>query len=154
MPAPPPEQADALRSYLRGRSTPCPGCGFDLRDCPSPVCPECGDALELTLRHRRAPAAETAATVLLAAGAGACGVILAVSLIQTVFGGGPLVRPRLDFDDAHAFIALFAFPVFLALLIFWLRSHTERQTRGERLTMVVGSSLGLALFVLLLALTG
>jgi hypothetical protein len=52
-PAPDP-QADVV-AYLKGRSSPCPRCGYDLRDIQTAKCPECGDPLVLkigTLRPR------------------------------------------------------------------------------------------------------
>ncbi len=44
-PSPPPAEVLALLSG--GRDLPCPGCGYNLRGLPSPVCPECGRRLRL-----------------------------------------------------------------------------------------------------------
>ncbi len=42
-------QLELLRAYLRAQDCACPGCGYNLRDLTSAVCPECGDALTLRL---------------------------------------------------------------------------------------------------------
>ncbi len=43
-----------LEAYLAGRLSPCPKCGYDLRDLTfggdRPKCPECGSALRLDTR--------------------------------------------------------------------------------------------------------
>ncbi len=38
-----------LLAFLHGRDAPCPLCGYNLRDMAEPRCPECGQALELTV---------------------------------------------------------------------------------------------------------
>jgi hypothetical protein len=40
-------------AYLRGRSAPCPRCGYDLRDIQTARCPECGDPLVLKIASSR-----------------------------------------------------------------------------------------------------
>lgn len=40
-------------AYLRGRSCPCPRCGYDLRDIKSARCPECGEPLVLKIGSPR-----------------------------------------------------------------------------------------------------
>lgn len=59
--APPPEvfapgdDAGFLASYLAGRDTPCPQCGYNLRDLTGLHCPECGQELrvQIALTHPR-----------------------------------------------------------------------------------------------------
>ena len=36
-------------AFLAGRSVPCPGCAYDLRDLQSAKCPECGEPLVLKI---------------------------------------------------------------------------------------------------------
>ncbi len=36
------EDADRLRQFLAGHNVLCPGCGYNLRDLQSNLCPECG----------------------------------------------------------------------------------------------------------------
>ncbi len=43
-----------LLEFLQGRDMPCPACGYNLRDLPSPVCPECREALRLQVGCQRA----------------------------------------------------------------------------------------------------
>ena len=38
---------DLLRQFLRNRDTPCPICGYNLRELTGHVCPECGKGIEL-----------------------------------------------------------------------------------------------------------
>lgn len=40
-------------AFARGRSVPCPRCGYDLRDIEQARCPECGDPLFLTIGTQR-----------------------------------------------------------------------------------------------------
>jgi len=54
---PPPPEADPgaeVIAFLRGRSAPCPRCGYDLRDLQRPLCPECGEPLVLKVGSPRA----------------------------------------------------------------------------------------------------
>ncbi|MBX3379723.1 MAG: hypothetical protein KF805_06485 [Phycisphaeraceae bacterium] len=44
--------AIALRNFLSEGTIPCPSCGYDVRGCDEPVCPECAWPLELQLRSR------------------------------------------------------------------------------------------------------
>jgi hypothetical protein len=41
-------------AFLKGRSIPCPRCGYDLRDIQSAKCPECGEPLVLKIGSPRA----------------------------------------------------------------------------------------------------
>lgn len=41
------EAAALLARFLRARDTPCPRCGYNLRDLAGSTCPECGDGLAL-----------------------------------------------------------------------------------------------------------
>lgn len=41
----------SVADFLRGRSAPCPKCGYDLRDLTTDTCPECGARLLLRLGH-------------------------------------------------------------------------------------------------------
>jgi hypothetical protein len=40
-------------AFLRGRSVPCPRCGYDLRDIGTAKCPECGEPLVLKVGSPR-----------------------------------------------------------------------------------------------------
>lgn len=46
------DQEALLRRFLRGSDTPCPSCGFNLRDCSSSRCPECGEPVVLDVRAK------------------------------------------------------------------------------------------------------
>lgn len=47
------DAADEVVAFLRGRSAPCPRCGYDLRDIGSARCPECGEPLVLKVGSPR-----------------------------------------------------------------------------------------------------
>lgn len=85
--APKDREADALRSFLANRDTPCPGCGYNLRGLTDATCPECGIPIELSVANRdplwswrRLIACAWASLVLF------CGV----SLLRTTFTVGGL----------------------------------------------------------------
>ncbi len=42
-----------LLEYVRDRDAPCPLCGYNLRDLSTPTCPECREALSLTVGFRK-----------------------------------------------------------------------------------------------------
>jgi hypothetical protein len=42
-------ERDLLLLYVRDRDFPCPGCGYNLRALTSPVCPECGQTVRLSV---------------------------------------------------------------------------------------------------------
>lgn len=42
-------EKELLRTFLHGRSHPCPICGYDLRDLRNDRCPECGRQLRLVV---------------------------------------------------------------------------------------------------------
>lgn len=51
----PPRDAEMeVVEFLRGRSHPCPRCGYDLRDIQAARCPECGEPLVLKIGSPRA----------------------------------------------------------------------------------------------------
>jgi len=51
----PPHGTDPeILAFLKGRSIPCPRCAYDLRDIPTPKCPECGEPLILKIGSPRA----------------------------------------------------------------------------------------------------
>lgn len=90
--APPAPQSDfsapagLLREYLRGRSTPCPGCGYDLCDLTDNRCPECGQALVLRVNLVEPRFGQLLAAILgLSAGAATGVVVLAVVIAVSVW---------------------------------------------------------------------
>lgn len=44
-----PANSELVSAFLAASDTPCPGCGYNLRGIGEPTCPECGQAIELTL---------------------------------------------------------------------------------------------------------
>jgi hypothetical protein len=42
-------ESEIVKAFLAEQDVGCPVCGYNLRDCPSPSCPECGAAIRLRL---------------------------------------------------------------------------------------------------------
>jgi hypothetical protein len=76
-----PDQSE-LAWYLQGRDVACPGCGYNLRGLSSGTCPECNQALTLTVTLADGHVGQLiAAMVGLSVGAGAAACVLAVVVI-------------------------------------------------------------------------
>ena len=84
---------DLLRAFLEDNPTPCPACGYDLRDLVTSRCPECGDQLVLRVGLAQ-PGQGTfiAGLIGLASGMGFSGLLLIYALLMfTRRGvGGPI----------------------------------------------------------------
>ncbi len=79
-------EANGLRQHLADRDLPCPGCGYNLRGLPDPVCPECRQELHLTVGLVEPRLGALIAGVgSLCAGAGAAGALLVTILIISGF---------------------------------------------------------------------
>ncbi|MCH8878716.1 MAG: hypothetical protein IID34_02395 [Planctomycetes bacterium] len=46
-------ETEFLLRFLQGRDHACPKCDYNLRNLTRPVCPECGEALKLTVGQRK-----------------------------------------------------------------------------------------------------
>ncbi len=46
-------ETEFLLRFLQGRDHACPKCSYNLRNLTRPVCPECGEALALTVGRRK-----------------------------------------------------------------------------------------------------
>ncbi len=91
------DEPGTLRAYLHERDTPCPGCGYNLRDLKADRCPEC--ALELALRVASPPVRLTrlsSAVVGLGMGAG-LGALVCLEALARIWTAdaawdGPITR--------------------------------------------------------------
>ena len=84
-----------LRRYLADRDAECPGCGYNVRGLTTDICPECGQALVLSLRVREPKqAAMIAGLVGLSMGAGFGGLLL-VYLAIVIIVGSPGTPPEM-----------------------------------------------------------
>ena len=123
-----------LEKYLADRDVVCPGCAYNLHGLKSDRCPECGDALQLSLQLvEPRQAALIAGLVGLSAGAGLGGLLLIYGVIATLvlrYGGGDF--RKFFFINGVGFIA---HAVVLALWIrFW---HPIRRTTAWRRRLLV-----------------
>jgi predicted RNA-binding Zn-ribbon protein involved in translation (DUF1610 family) len=53
-PTTPTDSGSEVVAFLKDRSHPCPRCGYDLRNAPAAICPECGEPLILKIGSPRA----------------------------------------------------------------------------------------------------
>lgn len=117
--------ADFLLRFLAGRDRPCPGCGYNLRDLPSALCPECGQQLTLSLRlvEPRQGALLTG-LIGLASGCGMGGLMLLFAAIMTFVmgrGSGGGLGQFLLVNGA-------GFLVHAVAVFFWLRHWNDIRT--------------------------
>ncbi len=88
-----PQPADAdtlLLEFVRDRDAPCPLCGYNLRNLPTPTCPECRETLSLTVGVRKLRFGWLLVTVIPSAFSGIAAVFLLIPLTISVFvQGGP-----------------------------------------------------------------
>ncbi len=92
-------EAGALKVYLVDRDVSCPGCGYNLRGLPEPVCPECRQELRISVglsESRMAELVTCAAFLFAGTGAGAA-VLITVAVLVATHGGGPNGREAVVF---------------------------------------------------------
>lgn len=81
------QEADII-SRLAGRDTPCPGCGYNLRDLPTAMCPECGRTVTVADLAQPGETRNVAATRVFA--------------LAFVFFGGPAAVLTFGFEVFYA----------------------------------------------------
>ncbi len=137
-----PSEASALRHFLADRDAPCPGCGYNLRGLASDRCPECNNAVRLTVGlvdHG------IGSLVAAAIGLGACGAAAAVLL---GICGWLWIRRGSPTDEE--FVILFVIPAVVVALdaagVFILVSRRARarflNLRSGRRLLVVAACWG------------
>lgn len=134
-----------LLTFVRDRDVLCPLCGYNLRALTVPRCPECGQALKLTVGlaelSLKAWLACTAATCLSAG----VGVVLALILIRA----GSLPPFNSTFKTLHFLSFPAMIPVAALFLIgrrAFLRCKPERQSVFAALTVVIIAAQFLTIF--------
>jgi hypothetical protein len=127
-----PEQ---MSVYLAGRDVPCPGCGYNLRDLRGSRCPECGDALVLSVGLAEPKqAAGITGLIGLAAGAGLSGLLLVYALIRHFLFGDSFSG-----EDRFVLITVCGFVVEAAAVWIWLVTwrRIRRLGKGPKLLLVL-----------------
>ncbi len=82
----PPADGDTLLlEYVRNRGAPCPMCGYNLRNLPTSTCPECREALSLTIGVRKLRFGWLLVTVIPGAFSGVAAVLLLIPLTAYLF---------------------------------------------------------------------
>ncbi len=97
-----------IRVFLRGRSAPCPRCGYDLRDIQFAKCPECAEPLVLKLGSPRANFAWLIVAMVPGCFSGVAACFLAVPIVMTVgrsFPGGPGIPWPIIAADLFGFLS-------------------------------------------------
>ncbi len=123
---------DLLKEFLSERSTPCPSCGYDLRNLTGSSCPECGQRLQLsvTLVYHNLPA--------YVVGLVSIGMSLGYSAIASGFILFASLNGRLR-NPSGAFVVCIVLTLLIsiALLVVWIRiSHwLRRQSPFRRWTL-------------------
>lgn len=84
---------DLLLLYVRDRDFPCPGCGYNLRALTSPACPECGQAVRISIGLVDVRMGPWVACLLGTSFPAGIGVfVLVVFAISTLYGRDPSFR--------------------------------------------------------------
>lgn len=87
---PPPSPTDPeaeVVAFLRGRSTPCPLCGYDIKDVQRAVCPECGEPLVLKIGSPRTHFGWLLLTMAPGCFSGVAAVIVLAPIVLTLWQG-------------------------------------------------------------------
>ena len=89
--AQPPADSDKLLfEFVRDRDAPCPRCGYNVRNLSTPTCPECREALSLSVGFRKPRFGWLLVTVTPGAFSGIAAALLLIPLMISVFlPGGP-----------------------------------------------------------------
>ncbi len=91
---PPADSDKLLLEFVRDRDAPCPRCGYNLRNLSTPTCPECREALSLTVGFRKPRFGWLLVTATPGAFSGIAAVLLLIPLMTSVFlQGGPVPWP-------------------------------------------------------------
>ncbi len=69
-------ETEFLLRFLQGRDHDCPKCNYNLRNLTRPVCPECGEALALTVGRRKIGDALFIVTLAPCIFSGICAILL------------------------------------------------------------------------------
>ena len=91
---PPADSDKLLLEFVRDCDAPCPRCGYNLRNLSTPTCPECREALSLTVGFRKPRFGWLLVTVTPSAFSGIAAALLLIPLMGSVFfPGGPAPWP-------------------------------------------------------------
>jgi hypothetical protein len=87
---PPLQPADEIRllDFLKGRDAPCPLCGYNLRDLTRPECPECRQALVLSVGLARLRLGWFLTTVTPGLFSGIAAVLVLIPIVLSATSGG------------------------------------------------------------------
>lgn len=125
-------EVERLAGYLKGRDAPCPGCGYNLRDLRSEICPECGESLSVTKIRYHGPRASLASFCFGAGGVLAgMGTMLAVwprVMTMQAFKRG---RPP-SMDDLRLLIMVASTLGLVVLAAKWIDWSDEMTKRSAR----------------------
>lgn len=125
-----------LRHFLAERDIACPGCGYNLRGLTGRICPECGQALVVSLRLREPKQASLIAGIVgLSMGAGLGGLLLIYLLIVTF-----VLRQRGGPTANFAFINGAGFAIHGAAILAWVYwwNSIRRMSASSRMLLVIG----------------
>ena len=84
---PPADSDKLLLEFVRDRDAPCPRCGYNLRNLSTTTCPECREALSLTVGFRKPRFGWLLVTVIPGAFSGIAAALLLMPLMFSVYYG-------------------------------------------------------------------
>jgi len=92
-----PQPADGdtlLLEFVRDRDAPCPMCGYNLRNLPTPICPECREPLSLTVGVRKPRFGWFVVAITPGFFSGICAAMMLIPLVGSLYSpNGPAPWP-------------------------------------------------------------
>ncbi len=140
-----------LVEFLQDRDTPCPLCGYNLRNLTDDVCPECSQNLCLTIGVHNVRFGWFLATVTPSLFSGIAAVLILIFILAALVTGAGLAPPVI------LILALFGFASGVVALVLIIRRHRfiQLRPRVQRIWAIMAfgihATLLLGLFLLVLA---
>ena len=137
-----------LLAFLKGRDVHCPSCDYNLRDLSRPQCPECHEALALTVGLKRARFGWFLIAVTPGFFSGIAAVILLAPLAGSLLLGQGTAPWVIWVTDAFGWVSVLAALVLVKYRFVFLRQPPARQ----RLWAAIAWAIHLAAFAVMLIL--
>ncbi len=122
------DETESLLRFLQGRDHACPKCSYNLRNLTRPICPECGEALALTVGRRKINDAFFILTLAPCIFSGICAIFLscAIAFRAYRFGRWPPI-------ELWVMVSFGVFSGLCGLVLFARRRTFMKLDRGVQL---------------------